>query len=250
MPRTTQSRLKSRPHRMLPDDPLKKRIAQIFPSISHALQWSGGPVEDPLRHLELAYIKEELLVLLHRCHIFLRTTDSSASVAVQRANIETLLRLERPLTDQDFRELDDASQIRIGHQLDGGLLSTHSIELDDKSLRKAAIDAAKTLKGIPSGRPPWTESLARMQLALGLAMIFKSVTGMSPGRSVVIETGSRGNTIPSQEQGRFLAFIQVVVSALPKPLRRRLSPVQLARSGAKLIKLHPAGLIEESKFLG
>lgn len=249
MPRQTLPRLKSRRHRFLPDGPLDRRIAKALSSICNALSMDSELDKQSTQFEDLDYISEELLALLHRSHLFLRTTDSSASVAVQRANIEALLQLGRPLTDQDYRNLDGASQIRIGHHLEGGLISADSLNLNDASLRKAATEATKTLENISSGRPANTESLARMQLALGLAAIFSSATGMPPGRSVAMEAGSRGSTTPSREQGQFLAFVEAVVSKFPKPLRRRLNPVQLARNGAKLIKRHPDGLIPESKFL-
>jgi len=233
----------------MPDGPLRRRISQILPSIAETLASCTRSSEDTRETMEQSEFKEELLLLLNRCHLLLRAVDSTASVAVQRANLEELLSLERPLTDRDYRELDGATQIRIGHHLSGGLISAESVELDDAGLRDAASRAMGSLGTRSPGRPRKTDSLARVQFALGLATLFRQTTGRQPGRSYMVEPGPRSHSEVGGEQGQFLDFVELIVSALPKPLRQRLSAVQLARTGIKLFEQHPDGLIDEARYL-
>lgn len=249
MARRTRSRLTTKPHRFMLDGPLRRRIGKILPLIEEVIGSHTRPEEGFHLAIEQTEFEKEFLLLLHRCHLYLREVDSAASVAVQKANLEELLNLERPLADRDYRNLDGATQIRIGHELPGGLIGVETIELDDTSLREAASAALDKLGTQSPGRPRNTDSLARAQFALGLAKLFRQTTGRQPGRSYLVEPGPRSHSKEGGEQGQFLEFIELIVSALPKPLRQRLSAVQLARNGIELSKEHPDGLIDEASFL-
>lgn len=249
MARKTKSRLRTRQHRFMPDGPLRRRISQTLPPIAETLASRTRAGEDTRETMEQSEFKEEFLLLLNRCHLFLRAVDSAASVAVQRANLEELLSLERPLTDRDYQELDGATKIRIGHHLPGGLISAETVELEDAGLRDAASRALESLGARVSGRPRNTDSLARAQFALGLASLFRQTTGRQPGRSYLVEPGLRSHSKEGGEQGQFLEFVELIVSALPKPLRQSVRAEQLARTGIKLFEQHPGGLIDEARFL-
>ncbi len=196
------------------------------------------------------WLEDELLLLFHRCHMHMRTTDCAASVAVQKANIATLQDLGRPLTEDDYFNLDGASQIRIGLSSPTGIFDATSNGLGDNTFRMALDEAASTLKMIKPGRPKQTDSLARKQFALGLAAIYKTIMGRNATRIFVTEPGARGNTEPSYERGPFLDFVTVIIDALPLSIGHNLRPNQVGREAIKIFKRLPSGLLEDSDFIG
>jgi hypothetical protein len=150
-----------------------------------------------------------------RCWQMLAGPDTTASLSEQRRL------LERVLAEGDFSvslrdRLDNATWARIATHYDGDKIAFwHSEVLDSVAIERAVRAAFNDLPASSRGRPPGTWSLARLQLAHGLAFVWWRITGSRPTRLHDNEHNAYG--------GRFRDFVVDVVHRLPagaRPVRK------------------------------
>lgn len=205
---------------------------------------------------------EEISALLARSWLLLSQVDQSPSSAKQRQVLEQVT--GTMLSDREFLgRLDNAVVARLGMYVTGGTarLMLHDDRLCEKEMEAARLRA---LEEIPPkrGRPQQTASLALKQLALGLAVIWAEQTGKVPTRTVKLIPTAEPDLRGAQddryvEAGAFHAFVGVVLSVLPAPIRPApdyVVRVAIAEREASLdpgaSRSSPPGLIDEALWLG
>ena len=204
---------------------------------------------------EITAAAHDIQVLFDRCLLYV-PLDEGASLADQRKALDKLT----PERIREGEEIDDAVKARVAMFLRGkpmALFTGHDLP-DDADLTSAIARARMSLDPIPRGRPAGTMSLVAVQLALGLAYIWKEWTGGPPTRSVFVDPKSARYS----EGGPFHTFVKAVVSVAPsglrKPRKGRLPSVDhLVRLAKHQFDLAEAkdlegfrGLLEESLWLG
>lgn len=145
-----------------------------------------------------------------RCWLLTSGPGRTLSPAAQRNLLKRLINKGNysvAIRDQ----VDNATWARIATFHEGNRLAFwNDPDLNPAEIEAAVLAAYADLGPNKRGRPGQTASLARLQLAQGLAFVWWQLTGNSPSRQISDDTPS----------GEFFQFTTAVVAAVPYELWR------------------------------